>query len=236
MLGLAAGVTALIGARLFGPAAGLVAGAVFGLSSESAHYAHWLLTEVLFTLNALLMERANQNRTTALIVDASGKFAYIIGNSARTGTQASVSAYRIDSSSGALILVPGSPFLIPTDPSSTNKNGPLATWLATTPDSRFLYVSDYNQLDLWTFAIDGATGALTLSPTSPLHMPHGSNEFTIDPSGLFAYFTSLYPNSTDCANFFPYTNIYAPDSVFIYSIDQSSPAINAPRLSFAVCA
>ncbi|PYU79106.1 MAG: hypothetical protein DMG50_24970 [Acidobacteria bacterium] len=169
---------------------------------------------------------SQQAYPTALIVDASGKFAYIIGNSARTGTQASVSAYRIDSSSGALILVPGSPFLIPTDPSSTNKNGPLATWLATTPDSRFLYVSDYNQLDLWTFAIDGATGALTLSPTSPLHMPHGSNEFTIDPSGLFAYFTSLYPNSTDCANFFPYTNIYAPDSVFIYSIDQSTGALS----------
>lgn len=74
MLGLAAGVTALIGARLFGPAAGLVAGAVFGLSSESAHYAHWLLTEVLFTLVFLvsvwLAVRA-QTRRDALAVGMS---------------------------------------------------------------------------------------------------------------------------------------------------------------------
>ena len=50
LLGLAAGTTALLGARLFGPRAGLVGGGLFGLSSESAHYAHWLLGEVLFTL------------------------------------------------------------------------------------------------------------------------------------------------------------------------------------------
>jgi 4-amino-4-deoxy-L-arabinose transferase-like glycosyltransferase len=50
LLGLTAGLVALIGAQLFGPAVGLVGGALFGLSSESAHYAHWLLTEVLFTL------------------------------------------------------------------------------------------------------------------------------------------------------------------------------------------
>jgi 4-amino-4-deoxy-L-arabinose transferase-like glycosyltransferase len=54
LLGLAAGVTALIGADLFGRTAGLIGGALFGLSSESAHYAHWLLTEVPFTLLLLL--------------------------------------------------------------------------------------------------------------------------------------------------------------------------------------
>jgi 4-amino-4-deoxy-L-arabinose transferase-like glycosyltransferase len=54
LLGLAAGVTALIGARLFGPLSGLLGGALFGLSSESAHYAHWLLTEVPFTLLLLV--------------------------------------------------------------------------------------------------------------------------------------------------------------------------------------
>jgi 4-amino-4-deoxy-L-arabinose transferase-like glycosyltransferase len=54
LLGLTAGVTALIGGRLFGPTAGLIGGALFGLSSESAHYAHWLLTEVPFTLLFLI--------------------------------------------------------------------------------------------------------------------------------------------------------------------------------------
>ena len=49
MLGLAAGVTALIGIRLFGQLEGFIGGALFGLNTESAHYAHWLLTEIPFT-------------------------------------------------------------------------------------------------------------------------------------------------------------------------------------------
>jgi 4-amino-4-deoxy-L-arabinose transferase-like glycosyltransferase len=50
MLGLAAGVTAVLGGHLFGFVPGLIGGALFGLNSELAHYAHWLLTEVPFTL------------------------------------------------------------------------------------------------------------------------------------------------------------------------------------------
>jgi 4-amino-4-deoxy-L-arabinose transferase-like glycosyltransferase len=54
LLAVAAVVTALVGARLFGPLAGLIAGAWFGLNPESAHYAHWLLTEILFALLLVL--------------------------------------------------------------------------------------------------------------------------------------------------------------------------------------
>jgi 4-amino-4-deoxy-L-arabinose transferase-like glycosyltransferase len=50
LLGLTAGFTAIVGTYLFGRLAGLIAGALFGLNSEVAHYAHWLLTEVPFTL------------------------------------------------------------------------------------------------------------------------------------------------------------------------------------------
>ncbi len=49
LLGLTAGFTAIVGTYLFGRLAGLIAGALFGLNSEVAHYAHWLLTEVPFT-------------------------------------------------------------------------------------------------------------------------------------------------------------------------------------------
>jgi 4-amino-4-deoxy-L-arabinose transferase-like glycosyltransferase len=49
LLGLTAGFTAIVGTYLFGRPAGLIAGALFGLNSEVAHYAHWLLTEVPFT-------------------------------------------------------------------------------------------------------------------------------------------------------------------------------------------
>jgi 4-amino-4-deoxy-L-arabinose transferase-like glycosyltransferase len=54
LLGLSAGLTAVIPARLIGPLLGLVAGALFGLNSEVAHYDNLLLTEVLFTFVILL--------------------------------------------------------------------------------------------------------------------------------------------------------------------------------------
>jgi 4-amino-4-deoxy-L-arabinose transferase-like glycosyltransferase len=54
LLGIAAVATALVGARLFGALAGLIAGAWFGLNPESAHYAHWLLTEIPFALLLVL--------------------------------------------------------------------------------------------------------------------------------------------------------------------------------------
>jgi len=150
---------------------------------------------------------------TVFTLDATGQFAYIAYQAGRSNGPA-IPAYRIDPTSGSFTLVPGSPFIIPNDPSAANKNGPSLTWAATDPSAGFLYVADSNQLDLWTFAIDGTSGALTLTPTSPMHMPHGSNQFAFDPTSGFAYFTTLYPNSTDCANFFPYSNVYAPDSVF----------------------
>ena len=56
LLGLTAGLTAIIGIRLFGRLSGILAGLLFGLNSEVAHYAHWLLTEVpfVFLLTATL--------------------------------------------------------------------------------------------------------------------------------------------------------------------------------------
>ena len=69
LLGLSAGLTALLGMRLFGLVPGLLGGALFGLNSESAHYAHWLLSEVPFTFLLLatlvLALRAQTGRRAA---------------------------------------------------------------------------------------------------------------------------------------------------------------------------
>jgi 4-amino-4-deoxy-L-arabinose transferase-like glycosyltransferase len=54
LLGLSAGLAAINAASLLGPTLGLLAGALFGLNSEVAHYAHWLLTEIPFTFVILL--------------------------------------------------------------------------------------------------------------------------------------------------------------------------------------
>jgi 6-phosphogluconolactonase (cycloisomerase 2 family) len=122
---------------------------------------------------------------TVFTLDATGQLAYIAYQAGRSNGPA-ISAYRIDPTSGSFSLVPGSPFIVPNDASAANKNGPSLTWAAAHPSAGFLYAADSNQLDLWTFAIDGASGALTLTPTSPTHMPHGSNQFAFDPTGGFA--------------------------------------------------
>jgi 4-amino-4-deoxy-L-arabinose transferase-like glycosyltransferase len=49
VLALTAGLTAVLGARLFGPLAGLAAGGLLGFSPEAINYASTLLSETLFT-------------------------------------------------------------------------------------------------------------------------------------------------------------------------------------------
>jgi 4-amino-4-deoxy-L-arabinose transferase-like glycosyltransferase len=49
VLALTAGLTAMLGARLFGPLAGLAAGGLLGFSPEAVNYASTLLSETLFT-------------------------------------------------------------------------------------------------------------------------------------------------------------------------------------------
>lgn len=67
LVGLTAVATALLGTHLFGRAEGVLAGFILALSTEMAHYAHWLLSEALFTwLFVLLLG-------LALVAQASGR-------------------------------------------------------------------------------------------------------------------------------------------------------------------
>jgi 4-amino-4-deoxy-L-arabinose transferase-like glycosyltransferase len=84
LLGLTAGFTAIVGTRLFGRLAGLIAGALFGLNSEVAHYAHWVLTEVPFTfllvgsMAVALRAQAEQHRSDFLGTGISLGFAALM--------------------------------------------------------------------------------------------------------------------------------------------------------------
>ena len=66
VLAVSAGLTAVLGARLFGPLAGLAAGAVLGFSPELATYASTMLSETLFTFLLLativMAVRARESR------------------------------------------------------------------------------------------------------------------------------------------------------------------------------
>ncbi len=115
-------------------------------------------------------------------VDPSGKFLYVSNTEDPNG---GISAYTIDSVSGALTPVSGSPFPIQlgTFP------GPVD--LAFHPSGQFLYVSllgstSYNQY-VAAFSIDGTSGALTPVTGSPFLSGLGPLGIAVDPAGKFLF-------------------------------------------------
>jgi 6-phosphogluconolactonase (cycloisomerase 2 family) len=86
----------------------------------------------------------------SVTLDASGQFLYV-GNTASND----VSAYVIDTDTGALMPTPGSPFpagIIPLD-------------LTADPSGRFLYVVNNGSNDVTVYSINNDTGSLSLIQT-----------------------------------------------------------------------
>jgi 6-phosphogluconolactonase len=118
----------------------------------------------------------------SVTVDPTGQFLFATN---RTGSQDNVSALRIDSSSGALSLVPGSPFAVP-----GGGNGGNDVWGAVMdPHGKFVFVSECCSLHdgVVPFAIDHATGAPTPVPGSPFTKAGDPPSLTVDPQGKFVY-------------------------------------------------
>jgi 6-phosphogluconolactonase (cycloisomerase 2 family) len=115
----------------------------------------------IYKLNAdgtLTLAQANVaagNAPYLAITDPQERFLYVSNSGGYNGGPASISAYKFDSSSGAVTAVPGSPFL-------TNQ----AQRLSVDPSGKFLYAPGSRTMG--GFAIDQTTGALTpLSGTLP---------------------------------------------------------------------
>ena len=99
----------------------------------------------------------------------------------------SISAYSIDSQTGALLPVPGSPFPDPRYPWS----------IAVDPKGRFAYAINIADDTISAYAIDGNTGALRPVPGSPFPQdpnPNGERpaSVAIDPSGKFVFVGNYY--------------------------------------------
>jgi 6-phosphogluconolactonase len=93
----------------------------------------------------------------AVAVHPSGKFIYLAGP--RTGNNFSVSVYTIDTGSGALKAVPGSPFPTAQEP----------VYLTLDPAGKFLYVdTQFGQNNFSAYAINTTSGGLTAIPGLPL--------------------------------------------------------------------
>jgi len=107
-------------------------------------------------------------------------------------TQGGIAAFSVNSSTGALANIAGSPF-----PTS---NMPFT--LAIAPSANFLYSiggSSNNAID--AFSLDAQTGALTSVAGSPFPAPNPLNSLTVDASGGFLYATAQVDMQADSVFF-----------------------------------
>jgi 6-phosphogluconolactonase len=121
----------------------------------------------------------------ALAVDGSDQFLYVVNPQADnpppySATVGNVSAFNIDSSTGALSPILGSPF------TSTAGIGPAA--IAIDPTSRFVYaVSPGSSDSIWCFAISATNGFLQEIANSPFSLASGGQFALFDSTGNFLY-------------------------------------------------
>jgi 6-phosphogluconolactonase len=121
---------------------------------------------------------------TEIAIDPAGKFLYAstVFDVSDTGGL-NVWGFTIDSQTGALTSMPGSPF-------ATQENGQ-PHGIKVDPSGKFVYVALSNANSIAAFTIDSTTGALTVAPGSPFATGPGefteTYELTIAPSGKFLY-------------------------------------------------
>jgi YD repeat-containing protein len=111
-------------------------------------------------------------------VAAVPEFALPQSGGGTVGTGAGVSVFTINSTTGALTAVSGSPF-------ATSGSSPFA--VAVDPSDRFVFALDtFGGLSV--FSISAASGGtLSLLPGSPYATDYSPLSVTVDPSGLFVY-------------------------------------------------
>lgn len=106
-------------------------------------------------------------------VDPAGKFAYL------ADFHGSIYGFSIGAN-GTLTAVPGSPFVVP------SSNTELVA-LNVHPSGNFIYASDDNSNGLWAYAIDSASGTLSLVSGSPFLTGSLPGSTAFDTSGKFLF-------------------------------------------------
>jgi 6-phosphogluconolactonase len=123
-----------------------------------------------------------------LVIDLSGRFLYVANVSAtnpqpNSTTVGNISGFNIDSTSGALTPILGSPF------TSANGVGPSA--LVVDPQGELVYaVTPGSSFSIWCFTINEENGQLVAEPDSPFSLAAGGLFALFDPSGNYLYIGS----------------------------------------------
>jgi 6-phosphogluconolactonase len=136
----------------------------------------------------------DKNNITNVIVSCTqaGRFAYVANQSSNN-----LSAYAIDSATGSLTAIAGSPF-------AAAGTTPVAALVD--PNGAFLYVADDASSDVSVFAIDPSTGILTPAGF-PAAVGSGPDALTIDPSGRFLYVANLVGDSVSAFSIDPLSGL-----------------------------
>ncbi len=111
-----------------------------------------------------------------LAIEPSGKFLYV-GLGGTVNANHFVAAFSIDSSTGALTPVSGSPF--------TTGDGPFSIGLD--QSGKYLYTANSHDSSVSAFTIDSSTGALTAVSGSPFAAGNFPFALALDPVGKFLY-------------------------------------------------
>ncbi len=135
----------------------------------------------------------------SLIMESNGNFLYA------PLASGGIAGFRVNSSTGALSNIPGSPF------DTTDR--PFAP--ATDPSGKFLYsIGGGLNNAIEVFSIDAGTGALAAIMGSPFSTPSSINSLAVDPSGKFLYATVQ-------------TNTLAGSMILGFAIDSSNGSLSA---------
>src|SRR6202163_796180 len=86
-------------------------------------------------------------------------------------------AFTMNSLTGALSEIPGSPFSVGSNPCC----------IAVDPTGRFIYVVNSSSNDITGFSVNASTGILTPLPGSPFVTGNNPVSLAIDPTGRFLY-------------------------------------------------
>jgi 6-phosphogluconolactonase len=122
-----------------------------------------------------LGSQAGPNSSLGIVADASGKYLYV------SDFANGIDGFAINSTSGGLTAVPGSPFL----------TGSSVGGIAVDPSTKFLYVALLNNSQVAGFTINSSTGALTPMLQSPFAAGNTPFQAVVDPSGKFLYVSNL---------------------------------------------
>jgi 6-phosphogluconolactonase (cycloisomerase 2 family) len=144
----------------------------------------------------------------SVTVDSSGRFAYVVNECGNVFCSliGSVSAYAIDSTTGALSPVPGSPFTTGMSPRSVTVD----------PSGKFAYVANGSSSDVSAYTIDSTTGTLSPVTGSPFGAGAGPRSVAVDPSDKFSYVAN------QCGDF----ACTVIGNVSAYTLDSSTGALS----------